>query len=125
MKVLKSSIFFILFSFLTFNVYAEGVFDGIYNTNPNIGYAYLKENIGSVIVVLNQTIQDDLQWNAASGNLIGNAVRLYSLIGYNTTVTDVTFTSNTTFTATQVSCVAGKRTCLFPNGTTFTGNKIW
>ena len=125
MTFLKSLIFFFMLAIFISEAQAVSVYDGIYNTSPNIGYVIFREQNGSMVGVLNQTVQGDLQWNASQGTLIGNTVRMTSIIGYNTTVIDVTFTSTATFIARLISCVAVQRSCLFPNGTTFTGLKIW
>jgi len=101
---------------------AVSVYDGIYNTRPDIGYAIFREQNGSMVGVLNHTDSGQLYWEASQGALIGNTVRMTSIIGYVTSVIDVTFTSTATFTARQVSCSGN---CLFPNGTTFSGLKIW
>lgn len=122
MTFLKSLIFFFMLAIFISEAQAVSVYDGIYNTSPNIGYVIFREQNGSMVGVLNQTVQGDLQWGASQGALIGNTVRMSSIIGYVTSVIDVTFTSTATFTARQVSCLGN---CLFPNGTTFTGLKIW
>ena len=122
MTSLKSLIIFFILAIPFSKAQAVSVFDGIYNTSPNIGYVIFREQNGSMVGVLNRTYSGQLEWEASQGALIGNTVRMSSIIGYVTSVIDVTFTSTATFTARQVSCLGN---CLFPNGTTFTGLKIW
>ncbi|MDO9425009.1 MAG: hypothetical protein Q7T40_12575 [Methylobacter sp.] len=103
---------------------AVSIYDGIYSTNPNIGYVYFREQQGQMIAVLNQTFGAPY-WSAGQGALNGASVSLTTIIGYTRGVNDVVFTSDSTFQATQTSCVPNGLLCAFPNGTTFTGTKIW
>lgn len=104
---------------------AEGIYDGIYSTNPDFGYVTFREQQGTMLAIMNQTLPD-LLWSAATGSLNGSSVRVSTIIGDTDVTIDVTFTSPSTFQATQVSCTAnpGYR-CLFPNGSMFTGKKVW
>lgn len=119
LKLLLVSILFIAVS--TTKANAEGAYDGIYAV-PNLGYAYIRENQGQLVVVLNQTVSGNLIWGASQGTLNGSSARLRSIAGYVSTVVDLYFTSPNSFSAIQISCSGS---CLVPNGTTFTGSKIW
>lgn len=104
---------------------AESIYDGIYQLDPNFGYVTLREQNGSMVAVINQTLPD-LRWGAATGALNGSSVRLSTVIGTVNTTVDVTFTSPSTFQATQVSCTPDPGYyCIFQNGATFSGKKIW
>lgn len=111
---------------LPFGAYAEGQYDGIYATTPDVGFAMFRENQGSMVGVLNQT--DILNtWLAGAGVLKGSSVRLSTVVGLVDQVIDVTFTSPTSFNAKMVSCKPKNRSvvCLFKDGSTFTGRKIF
>lgn len=100
---------------------SAGKYDGIWDSKE-LGYISLHENNGQIIVV---RLEKDLGfWEASSGTLIGNTVRLNTIVSDVTSVIDVTLTSDTTYTATQVSCRPISN-CQLPDGYTFTGSKIF
>jgi len=123
MKLLKLTVVFICFAVLATEAKAVSVYDGIYNTTPNIGFVIFREQYGTMVAVLNQTYPG-LIWEAARGPLIGNTVNVFSIIGPNHSEYEITFTSASAYTATQIFCTPVQN-CLYPDGTTFTGNKIW
>jgi hypothetical protein len=105
---------------------AAGPFDGIWAVafqGSQIGYLTLQENSGVLVAVLLET---DLTWNAFSGPRSGSHFAVSSLAGAGSISGQYsgTFTSGTTFQATQLSCVPAFA-CLLPNGAVVTGNKIW
>jgi len=124
-KSLKLALSFLCLSALTTNVHAEGIYDGIYAI-PNVGYVYIREQQGQVVAVLNQTVGDAYFWVAGQGALNGASARITSVLGNTRGEMDFVFTSLSTFKATQISCTAqAGRQCLVPNGTVFTGTKVW
>lgn len=127
MKNLKSAVFFIACALsVATEAQAVSVYDGIYATKPDIGYVYFREQNGTMVAVLNQTVDNVYQWDAATGIMNGATVRLASIIGDVRLLVDVVFTSTGSFVATQQSCVPSPgHYCLFPDGVSFTGNKIW
>jgi hypothetical protein len=126
-KLLKLALkFFLSSSVLATEAQAVSVYDGIYSTNPDVGYVYLREQQGLMVAVLNQTVNDVLIWAAATGQLNGSSVHLSSIIGYVNFEMDLDFTSTSSFQATQKACVPQpEASCLFQNGLAFIGNKIW
>ncbi len=108
---------------------AEGQYDGIYSLTPDIGYVTIKEQNGTLVVILNQTVPEPI-WNAMMGTLNGSSTRLSSILSdsldsVNVTI-DVQFTSSNSFQAMQVSCLPSyDYDCLLPNGSLVTGQKIW
>jgi hypothetical protein len=122
-KTIKSALLILCLMILATKAHAQGIYDGIYSTTPNIGYVYVREQNGSIVAVLNLTYNNQLIWHAFQGPLIGATVQLSSIIGYTSVTISATFTSTASFNATQKSCASNN--CIFPNGTTFTGLKIW
>jgi len=104
-------------------VEAEGVYDGIWQSE-GIGYFSVHEKEGIIIAI--RLENNTAGWEAFSGKLSGNTTRIETLISDVHAVLNVTFTSETTFSAIQESCVAPLGgTCLLPDGFTFNGNKVW
>lgn len=107
---------------------AAGPYDGIwaatYQGSP-IGYFSAHESTGTLVVALLPAERS--YWEAFIGQRNDNAASLTTIVGDASAAISVTFTSATTFTATQISCVpkqSGAR-CLFPDGAVFQGNKIF
>ena len=125
-KMKKIVIAMIGFLLMANEASAVSIYDGIYQLNPNIGYATLREQNGTMIAVVNQTY-GGYSWGAANGTMNGSSVQLSTIIGHINETINVNFTSATTFTAIIVSCspnTAGYY-CSFKAGQTLTGTKIW
>jgi len=101
-------------------VMADGPYDGIWSSQA--GYFALHENAGTIIAV--RLLSDQSTWEAFIAPRDGNSFTLESLISDVSIVIDITMTSDTTFSAIQVSC-APTYLCDFPSGTRFSGNKVW
>ena len=116
-------ILFVVLILICSTVQAEGVYDGIWQSE-GIGYFSVHEKEGTIIAI---RLEDNtVGWEAFSGELSGNTTRIKTLIGDIQAVLNVTFTPETTFSATQESCVPPLGdTCLLPDGFTFNGNKVW
>ncbi|MCK5354417.1 MAG: hypothetical protein KAJ63_04815 [Methyloprofundus sp.] len=104
-------------------VQAEGVYDGIWQSE-GIGYFSVHEKQGTIIVA--RLSGEGQLWEAYSGTISGNTSTIKTLVSDVEAVLNVTWTSETTFSATQVSCVElMSGSCFLPDGFTFTGHKIW
>ena len=106
---------------------AAGPFDGIYTAvfqNTLIGYVTIHENNGSLVVAVLET---QLTWNAFSGLRSGSNFSVTSISGAGAIAAQYsgTFTSGTTYRATQISCVPLSENCALPNGAIITGDKIF
>ena len=104
---------------------AAGPFDGIWTLvvqNTLIGYLIVQENNGTLIVA---ELQNDLSWNAFQGPRSGSNFTVSTIVGSISAQYSGTFTSSTTYQSTQVFCVPVTAPCGLPNGTVFTGTKIW
>jgi hypothetical protein len=104
---------------------AVGPFDGIWTIifqNTLIGYMTAHENHETLIVGVLGT---DLTWNALQGPRTGTNFTVSSIAVGISAQYSGTFTSDTTFEATQLSCVALTDVCLLPDGATIRGDKIW
>ena len=101
---------------------AAGPYDGIWFAQ-GVGYFSVHENNGTMVLV---RMADDSYrwWEASVGTRNGNQIRFETLISDVVGVTNVTMTSDTTFSATQESCSPASE-CLFPDGATFTGIKVF
>lgn len=113
---------------LTAEAKAAGPYDGIWAVSYfglPVGYYSAHERDGTLIAV--QLPDGNASWEAYWGPRNGNTVNMSTLVsGVNAQLT-VTFTSDITFNATQISCVpvvAGWH-CLYPNGATVQGYKVW
>lgn len=137
-KLMRSSqkltiTFLLSLASLTANARDAGSFDGIYSTNPDIGYIYIRENAGTIVAVLNETIDGPFYWEAAMGPISfdANSINPFyavvnSIIGITKTSIKIEFTPNNTFIGTQLSCVPEPGYyCLFPDGAQVVGTKIW
>lgn len=125
-KMKKIIIAMIGFLLMANEASAAGIYDGIYQLNPNIGYVTILEQNGIMIGIINETY-GGYSWGAASGVLNGTSVQVSTIIGNLNEIINVNFTSATTFTATIVSCSpkTSGYYCLFKAGQTLTGTKIW
>lgn len=103
----------------------EGKFDGIRYSDV-IGYISVHERNGIMIVIrLSESMR---LWEAHMGPRNGNTFRIETIKSPGAiTVTNITMTSDITFSATQESCRVTDfiYSCLLPDGYTFTGTKIW
>jgi hypothetical protein len=89
-----------------------------------MAYVFVKENNRTVIASFNYI--NSGVWDASSGVLEGNKLRLTTLIGHGKVVVDVVFDSPTEASAKVVSCTPDNGyTCKFPTGASFTGKKVW
>ncbi len=107
---------------------AAGPYDGIWQVTQAgalVAYYSAHENGGTVIAAA--LPYDNSYWEAFMGQRSGATATLTTVVSGVTATMSVTFTSDTTLTARQVSCVANRAgwQCLFPNGTTFQGTKIF
>ena len=103
---------------------AEGQYDGIWSTNFPVGDLIIIEKNGQLLVVL---LADDMHWETYSGTLIRNSATLITMVSAVEAVFDITFTSPSTASITQVSCrpVWPGYVCLLPVGITFQATKKW
>ena len=113
---------------VTTDARSAGPYDGIWVATYDgslVAYYSAHENAGTVVAA--SLPYDNSYWEAFMGQRSGNTATLTTVVSGVTATMSVTFTSDTTFTARQVSCVARLAGwhCLFPNGTTFQGTKIF
>lgn len=104
---------------------AGGPFDGIWSITYNgthISWFSINENNGNLIVF---GVQGDNVWDGFFGARTGDTANLNTTIGTVSATMMITFTSPTTLTVTQKSCIAKTAECAFPNGTVYQGTKIW
>ncbi|SEQ22493.1 hypothetical protein SAMN05421510_102925 [Nitrosomonas ureae] len=108
--------------------YASGPYDGIWETSP-YGYAIISERDGILIAVNIYHEAYGGDWEAFQGERIGNSTRASALVAKGNLILDLTMTSDTTFTLTQVDCIpkdVNDTYCVVPNGTILMlGNKVW
>lgn len=117
----------IVFGLFTADAQAAGPYDGIWAmtyTGVAFGYFTVQENNGTIVAVF--LPGDFSAWEAVVGPRNGNTVDVSTIVsGVSVRITG-TFTSLTTFTGTQVSCVPSAAwNCTLPNGANFQGTKIW
>lgn len=123
----KAILVFVFFVTMTGQASAAGVYDGIwsfYYHGVAIGYASVHQSGDQIIAI---SLDNDLTWEASAGTLVGNTIAVETIVSNVSAVLDVVFTSSTTLTMTQRSCVpiyAGYY-CTFPNGAFVTGQKIF
>ena len=102
----------------------DGIWEATYNGSP-VGYYATHEKDGLVIAV--SLARGNSSWEAFSGPRSGNTLSLSTLVSGVNFQGTVTFTSDSTFTARQVSCVpvVVGVSCSLPNGAILQGVKIW
>ena len=104
---MKKFILFFILMFVVFSntAFAEGEYDGIWNTP--IGFISIHENNGMLGAILLQVGNDMTLWTVSAGVLEGNEARFRSIPLTSkdpTTVIDVTFESEDIFSANAVAC---------------------
>lgn len=108
--------------------YGAGPYDGIWETTP-YGYTIISERDGILIAVNIYNEEYGGDWEAFQGQRIGNSTRASALVAKGNLILDLTMTSDTTFTLTQVDCIpkdSNDTYCTVPNGTIIMlGNKVW
>lgn len=104
--------------------HAAGPYDGIWHSE-DYGYLTVHENNGDVVIA--QLDTDTEGWSALTGQRSENMLHVETAIGRVKSVIDVVITSETTFSATQVSCepILAGSSCGTPNGHIFSGTKVW
>ena len=113
------------------NSFAAGPYDGIWLIDP-YGYVTISEKDGVMIAVINFNDTYSGYWMAFSGARVDNKVELQLLnVPDNYTGVDMTLnatiTSDTTFTARQISCTPLSEwdKCILENDTVINGTKVW
>jgi hypothetical protein len=121
---MNKKIISMLFCMLPITSHANSIYDGIWESSPRLAYITVKENLGSIVASFNYISSGT--WDASSGVLDGNKVRLTTLIGHGKVVVDVVFNSATEASAHVISCTPDPGyVCSFPAGASFTGKKVW
>jgi hypothetical protein len=124
---MRSIIACVAFVFALFSpsTHAVGPFDGIWSLNAQntfIGWVSIQENNGTVIAIVHET---DLTWNAFQGPRSGSNFNVTTILGSISAQYTGSFTSTTTYQATQIFCTPVTGPCGLPNGTIVTGTKVW
>jgi hypothetical protein len=107
---------------------AAGPYDGIWYLiygGQFVGYYSVHERDGTAVAVGLEG--NNNTWEAYIGVRTGSSVTMSTIVGGVALQSVVTFTSDTTLTARQLSCVPTLPgwQCLLPNGATAQGHKIW
>lgn len=110
-------------------VKADGIYDGIYSI-PNYGYITIREHNGYMVVFFNQTDGSSyFLWGVGGGNLIGSTAKIIISMGYTRSEVNLSFVSSATVTTIKevlTSCTSTTPSLVCPpNGTSYTGTKIW
>jgi len=91
--------------------------------NTFLGYVSIHEKNGNMVAA---TLDTDLMWNALQGYRVSAGFDISSIIGGASARFAGTFTSATSYRATQLLCFPNPGyVCLLPDGATVTGSKIW
>lgn len=112
---------------------AGGPYDGIWESEGDLGFFSLHERNGKVIITrmdnINYNNGRDFKWEAYYGRREGNRIHLDTIpldFVFVRSFITVTMTSDSTFEAVMDSCTsASGYYCLVPDGYSFSGRKVW
>lgn len=97
------------------SVYAEGPYDGAWNT-PTDAFASIYQKGNEILVLV---LEKDLgSWHPLLGSITGNTATAQSVAGPQTLNVSVVFSSENLGTVTIISCAPASE-CDIPNGTQF------
>jgi len=121
MKKVISLAALLTLSLVNYSSFADGEFDGIWETSVG-EYASIIQNGDSLVAI--RLVPSNLEWEAFQGDLVNNSATLTTVVSEVTASLRLDFDSPTTGSVTVLTCVPLNQ-CEFPPGAQFTAVKIF